>query len=64
MKEITVEEAEKYASEGQFAPGSMLPKVQAAVSFAKSGEGRCAVIASLEKAPLAMKSESGTLIHL
>ena len=41
----------------------MLLKVQAAISFALSGPGRRAVIASLEKAPLAMKGESGTMIH-
>lgn len=59
---ISVDEALKYCSEGHFAPGSMLPKVEAAISFAKSSPGRKAVIASLEKAPLAMKGESGTVI--
>ena len=63
LKEITVEQAQQYCDEGHFAPGSMLPKVQAAMAFASSGEGRRAVIASLEKAPLAMIGESGTLIH-
>lgn len=52
----------RYADEGHFAPGSMLPKVKAAVSFAQSKKGRCAVIASLEKAPLAISGESGTKI--
>ena len=63
LAELTVEEAKRYCDEGHFAPGSMLPKVQAAISFAQSGPGRRAVIASLEKAPLAMKGESGTMIH-
>lgn len=63
LDEMTVEQAEKYCEEGQFAKGSMLPKVQAAIQFVKSGENRRAVIASLEKAPMAMKGESGTLIH-
>ncbi len=54
--------AERYADEGHFAPGSMLPKVKAAMSFAKSKKGRCAIIASLEKAPLAISGESGTKI--
>jgi carbamate kinase len=40
----------------------MLPKVEAALRFVESGSGRRAVIASLEKAPQAMKGESGTLI--
>ena len=39
---MSVEEAQKYVEEGQFAPGSMLPKVQAAMDFAASGEGRTA----------------------
>jgi carbamate kinase len=63
LDSISVEEAEKYCAEGHFAPGSMLPKVQAAIDFVKSGEGRRAVIASLEKAPLVIKGESGTIIH-
>lgn len=64
LLEMTVADAERYSAEGQFAPGSMLPKVQAAAAFARSGEGRRAVIASLEKAPLAMRGESGTIITL
>ena len=62
LTEMTVAEAERYIEEGHFAPGSMLPKVQAAISFVKSGDGRKAVIASLEKAPEAITGESGTLI--
>lgn len=64
IEEMTLKEAEKYCAEGQFAPGSMLPKVEAAMRFAKSGKGRRAIIASLEKAPLAMVGKSGTVIHL
>lgn len=60
---MSVAEAKKYCDEGQFAPGSMLPKVQAAIGFVEGGEGRKAVIASLEKAPLAIKGESGTIIY-
>ena len=62
ISEMTVAEAEKYCAEGHFAPGSMLPKVEAAISFAKSKKGRHAVIASLEKASLALRGESGTVI--
>ena len=62
LAEITVEEADKLAAEGHFAPGSMLPKVVACKTFAQSKEGRKAVIASLEKAKLAMTGESGTVI--
>ncbi|MFR9216894.1 MAG: carbamate kinase [Ruthenibacterium sp.] len=57
---MTVAEAEKYCGEGHFAPGSMLPKVQAAMSFAKAGG--TAVIASLENAAAALRGESGTRI--
>ena len=60
---MSCEEAEKYAAEGQFAPGSMLPKIKAAVKFAGSKPGRRAVICSLEKAPLALMGESGTVIY-
>lgn len=62
LSEMTVEEAEKYCGEGHFAPGSMLPKVKAAVSFAKTGG--TAIIASLENAGAAVRGESGTKVHL
>ena len=62
LSEMSVEEAEKYCGEGHFAPGSMLPKVKAAISFAKTG-GQ-AIIASLENAGKAVKGESGTIVHL
>ena len=60
LAEMTVDEAEKYCGEGHFAPGSMLPKVQAAMSFAKAGD--TAIIASLENAAAALRGESGTRI--
>ena len=62
LTEISVEEAEKLAAEGHFAPGSMLPKVIACKTFASSKQGRKAVIVSLEKAVQAMTGESGTII--
>lgn len=64
LKTMSSGEAEMYIRSGQFGAGSMLPKVEAAVSFVKSGWGKRAVIASLEKAPQAMRNESGTLITL
>ena len=63
LDKMSVAEAEKYIEEGHFARGSMLPKIQAALSFVKGHPDRKAVIASLEKAPLAIKGESGTLIY-
>ncbi len=60
LEMMTIAQAEQYCAEGQFAPGSMLPKVQAAMSFAATGGE--AIIASLEKAAAALKGESGTRV--
>ncbi|MGI6684676.1 MAG: carbamate kinase [Bacillota bacterium] len=62
LEHMTVADAEQYCKEGHFAPGSMLPKVKAAISFAE--KGGVAIIASLEKAALAIKGESGTKVTL
>lgn len=50
LDELTVEQAQKYCDEGEFAPGSMLPKVEACMRFAKSKPGRTALITLLELA--------------
>ncbi|MFB0920294.1 MAG: carbamate kinase [Oscillospiraceae bacterium] len=62
LTNITVSEAEHYIEEGHFAPGSMLPKVQAAVKFASSKEGRTALITLLEKASDGISGKTGTRI--
>lgn len=62
LAQINLEEANQYISEGHFAPGSMLPKVEACMSFVESKDGREALITSLEKASLAMSGETGTKI--
>lgn len=62
LDEITVEEAKKYMDAGEFAPGSMLPKVEAAVSFASSGPGRQSLITLLEKAAEGIEGKTGTRI--
>ncbi len=62
LEQITVSEAIKYCEAGHFAPGSMLPKVEACIKFANSKDSRVAVIASLDKAAAALKGESGTKI--
>lgn len=59
---LTLKDAEKYIEEGHFAPGSMLPKVKAAMSFVQSKEGRKAIITSLEKAKEAINGKTGTTI--
>ena len=60
---LTPEEARAYMAEGQFAPGSMLPKVEAAVEFAESAPGRSALITLLEKAKDGVAGKTGTAIH-
>ncbi len=64
LAEVTVAEMEQYAAEGHFAPGSMLPKVQAAVKFAKANPGKKAIITSLYKAVDALEGKTGTVITL
>jgi len=59
---ITVDEAEALVKQGHFAPGSMLPKVQAAMQFAASKPGRKALITLLEKARDGVEGKTGTVI--
>lgn len=61
---VSVEEARQYVSQGHFAPGSMLPKVEAGISFASSGPGRTALITLLEKARDGINGRTGTRIRL
>lgn len=62
LAEVSVAEMEEYIQEGHFAPGSMLPKVEAALEFVRSGGNRIAVISSLKEASRALKGETGTRI--
>ena len=59
---MDVETAKKYIAEGHFAPGSMLPKVEACLEFVESTSNGVALITSLEKAKAALKGETGTII--
>ena len=59
---LTPAEAREYIAQGQFAPGSMLPKVEAAVQFAESKPGRTALITLLEKARDGIEGRTGTRI--
>lgn len=63
LDDISTDEARQYIEEGHFAPGSMLPKVQAAVKFADSKEGRTSLITLLEKAKEGIQGLTGTRIH-
>jgi len=64
LSELTPDLANKYIGENHFAPGSMLPKVQAALSFAESKAGRKALVTSLEKAAEGIAGKTGTLIRM
>lgn len=63
LEDISVEEAKKYIDEGQFAPGSMLPKVQACMSFVEGHPEREAIITSLSGLDAALAGQLGTVIH-
>ncbi|MGL5246506.1 MAG: carbamate kinase [Mycoplasmoidaceae bacterium] len=62
LTKVNVSQLEKYCLENQFAPGSMLPKVEAAIKFVKGHNNRKAIIASLDKMEEALNGESGTQI--
>ncbi len=62
LDEISVSETEQYIKEGHFAPGSMLPKVEAAIKFIKSNPDKKALITSLEKAKDGINGLTGTVI--
>lgn len=59
---MNVEEAKKYIEEGQFAPGSMLPKIEACLDYVQQLEGGKALITSLAKAKEALEGKTGTVI--
>ncbi|QIC45831.1 carbamate kinase [Lysinibacillus sphaericus] len=60
LNHITVAEAEQYVKEGQFPAGSMLPKMQAAIEFAKLGKE--SIICSIDQAVAALDGKAGTRI--
>ena len=62
LSTLTVAEAKQYMAEGHFAPGSMLPKIEAAVKFVESKPGRRSIITSLDKAVEALEGKAGTTI--
>lgn len=63
LSDLTVERAKEYIAEEQFAKGSMLPKIEAAIRFAESGEGRRTLITLLDKAAEGIAGKTGTVIH-
>ncbi|EGV00286.1 carbamate kinase [Mycoplasmopsis columbina] len=62
LETVTVSELEEYIKQNQFAPGSMLPKVEAAIAFVKENKNNVAIIASLEKVGEAINGTSGTRV--
>lgn len=62
LEKVSVEELEKYIKENQFAKGSMLPKVEACISFIKNNPNATAIISSLSNARDAFKGKKGTII--
>lgn len=62
IERMSVAEAKQYIKEGHFAPGSMLPKIEAALNFVESKKGRIAIITSLDKAVDAIEGRAGTTI--
>ena len=63
LTDLPWREAQRYLEEGQFADGSMKPKVQAAINFVSAKSGRTALITELQKARGGVHGETGTLIH-
>ena len=62
LDHMTLEEAEKHCADGQFAPGSMLPKVKAAMKFVTAFPEKKAIITSLDKAIDALNGKTGTVV--
>ncbi|MEG2744035.1 MAG: carbamate kinase [Oscillospiraceae bacterium] len=62
LSQLSLEQAAQYVEEGHFAPGSMLPKVQAAMKFVRSNPEKRAIITSLDKAVEALEGKTGTVI--
>ncbi|MBQ3265187.1 MAG: carbamate kinase [Ruminococcus sp.] len=62
LDSMSLEDVRRYIADGEFAAGSMLPKVEAAARFVKGGAGRRAIIAALHQAGDAIKGKAGTVI--
>ncbi|MDK2819924.1 MAG: carbamate kinase, partial [Mycoplasmataceae bacterium] len=62
LEVVNIKSLNKYIDENQFAPGSMLPKIQAAINFVEGNNKRVAIIADLNKVEEALEGTSGTRI--
>lgn len=63
LEHISVAEAKQYIAKGQFEENSMLPKMEASVSFLEKGIGRTAVITSIDSALAGFQGKTGTIIE-
>ena len=63
LSEMSLADCRRYIAEGQFAPGSMLPKVEACMDFVANTPGSQALITSLSRASDALDGKTGTVIH-
>ncbi|MCR5185453.1 MAG: carbamate kinase [Bacilli bacterium] len=64
LEKVSVKELEQYIEQGQFAKGSMLPKIEACINFLKRKPMQKAIISSLDKAESAFKEKCGTIISM
>ena len=62
LDHMSLTEAAKYVEEGHFAPGSMLPKVQACMKYVRRNPDKKAIITSLNKAVEALEGKTGTVV--
>jgi carbamate kinase len=62
LDNLTITEARKHIADGQFAPGSMLPKIEACIEYLEAYPKGKALITSLEKAAAGLRGETGTVI--
>ena len=62
LSQLTLKDAVKYCQEGQFAPGSMLPKIEAAMKFVRANPSKRAIISSLDQAIEALEGKTGTTV--
>ena len=63
LAEMTLADCERYIAQGQFAPGSMLPKVESCMAFVRDSEHGTALITSLSRAAEALEGKTGTVIR-
>ena len=60
LNSLTIEEAEQYIKDGEFAKGSMLPKVEACIKFLEENPKKIAIIANLSEGLAALNGQTGT----